>query len=513
MKALHYSCQGESHKATDKVCQDYSYSEVSDRLAIAIVCDGHGGKRYFRSDVGAQYATEITKECVAEFIEGVGDELFKGKAFTQVSALNTEIKNDNFDKKTKVDVAMRQLFSSIIYRWREKILEHANANPLSDAERSTLDSRYVTDFEKKDSLEKTYGCTLMCYAQTPDYWLAFHVGDGKCIAFDCNGEWSEPIPWDERCFLNKTTSLCDSEALDEFRYCYQGDGEFPVIVFLGSDGIDDSFGETTNMVNFYAQVAKMLANDSFGDCINSIQTTLPELSARGSQDDMSIACVYDELKLDQMVCGIVAWQQRSAHEAIAVSNQRIEQLLNKYNQFEGKNSLSRSEQIDLRYTVTELKRAYQNKRDQAKKYDRFSQEIGGDFEPYNDEYGFGEQLVLIAEQKLEEQMARDVTESKESTEITATNVSENKCDEIVLSESSSTDNDLSEEDSISCEDTSLPVVLNDVKADNVETQEKTIINDIIIVDNLPEEVLSEKELTNEETQTNIETKDEGEYEQ
>lgn len=398
MKALHYSCQGESHKATDKVCQDYSYSEVSDRLAIAIVCDGHGGKRYFRSDVGAKYATEITKECVAEFIKGVGDELFKGKPFTQVSALNTEIKNDNFDKKTKVDAAMRQLFSSIIYRWQEMIRYHAYNNPLTDAERSTLDPRYVTDFEKKESLEKTYGCTLMCYAQTPDYWLAFHVGDGKCIAFDHNGEWSEPIPWDDRCFLNKTTSLCDSEALDEFRYCYQGDGEFPAIVFLGSDGIDDSFGETTNMVNFYAQVAKMLATDPMEDCINSIQTTLPELSARGSQDDMSVACVFDEVLLGVVSKNITEWQQRNVLETIRKLNERIVRFSEEYEQYVKRGNLSDKEKIDKQNTLNALKRAYEFKREQAKRYDRFSQELEREtYEPYSDELGFGEQYFLLVE--------------------------------------------------------------------------------------------------------------------
>ena len=398
MKALHYSCQGESHKATDKVCQDYSYSEVSDRLAIAIVCDGHGGRRYFRSDVGAKYATEITKECVAAFIEGVGDKLFKGKAFTQVSALNTEIQNDNFDKKTKVDVAMRQLFSSIIFRWREKILEHAKENPLTDAERSTLDPRYVTDFEKKDSLEKTYGCTLMCYAQTPDYWMAFHVGDGKCIAFDHNGEWSEPIPWDDRCFLNKTTSLCDSGALDEFRYCYQGDGEFPAIVFLGSDGIDDSFGETTNMVNFYAQVAKMLATDPMEDCINSIQTTLPELSARGSQDDMSVACVFNDVLLGVVSKNITEWQQRNVLETIRKLNERIVRFSEEYEQYVKRGNLSDKEKIDKQNTLNALKRAYEFKREQAKRYDRFSQELEREaYEPYSDELGFGEQYFLLVE--------------------------------------------------------------------------------------------------------------------
>ena len=434
MKALHYSCQGESHKATNRVCQDFSYSEVNDRLAIAIVCDGHGGARYFRSDIGSQYATEITKECVTTFIENIDKKLFQGAAFTQVYALNTEIQNDNFAKKTKVDVAMRQLFSSIIYRWQTRILEHAESHPLTEEERDSLNPRYIADFEAKQSLEKTYGTTLMCYVQTDDYWFAFHVGDGKCIVFNHAGQWSEPIPWDDRCFLNKTTSLCDTDALDEFRYCYQGDGEFPVLVFLGSDGIDDSFGETTNMVNFYAQVAKMLAKESPEESMSTIESTLPELSAKGSQDDMSIACVYDNGRLGNVVKQIVHWQQDSVQKSIFTLNGRLVQLLERYNQFESVSKLSKSEQIDLTYTVKELKRTYQNKREQAKKFDKFSAELGEAMEPYSDEYGFGEQFVLIAEKRLSEQVADDIEPTTEQSEPSTKDAPQDLVDETELME-------------------------------------------------------------------------------
>lgn len=461
MKALHYSCQGESHKATDKVCQDYSYSEINERLAIAIVCDGHGGARYFRSDVGAKFATDITKECVTTFIEGIDQDLFNDKPFTQVYALNTEIKNDNFTKKTKVDAAMRQLFSSIIFRWQDKILNHAHNTPLTDSECASLDPRYVADFEAKQSLEKTYGCTLMCYVQTEGYWFAFHLGDGKCIAFDQNGEWSEPIPWDERCFLNKTTSLCDSSAIDEFRYCYQGNGEFPVAVFLGSDGIDDSFGETTNMVNFYAQVAKMLANDSYEESMATIKSTLPELSAKGSQDDMSIACVYDEKRLNDVAKCIIGWQQRNVHETINALNQRLDMLLAKYNQFEGKKSFSRKELIELRYTVTELKRTYQSKREQAKKYNRFSQELGGEFEPYSDEYGFGEQLVLVAEQRLAE---HPLVQEQTECAVEQVDVTENEQPETPTSETEETEDEVEDE---------KPDQTSQIIEEVVETEEET----------------------------------------
>ena len=81
MKDLHHSCQGESHILSNKVCQDSSYSSTSDTMSIAIVCDGHGGTRYFRSDVGSRFAVDATTECVQAFVSEIDVNLFKDKPF------------------------------------------------------------------------------------------------------------------------------------------------------------------------------------------------------------------------------------------------------------------------------------------------------------------------------------------------------------------------------------------------------------------------------------------------
>jgi len=42
MKSFSCYCQGESHKSTDKPCQDRAYNKDTKHLSMAIVCDGHG---------------------------------------------------------------------------------------------------------------------------------------------------------------------------------------------------------------------------------------------------------------------------------------------------------------------------------------------------------------------------------------------------------------------------------------------------------------------------------------
>lgn len=56
------SIQGYAHKSAGKECQDHSVSWQNKYYDAAIVCDGHGGDKYFRSDAGAYLACEAGKK-------------------------------------------------------------------------------------------------------------------------------------------------------------------------------------------------------------------------------------------------------------------------------------------------------------------------------------------------------------------------------------------------------------------------------------------------------------------
>lgn len=388
MKALHHTCQGASHLATHKVCQDASWSRADGGAAIAIVCDGHGGERYFRSDTGARTAVEAARLCVETFVREADPRLFAGKPLTAKRAVASEADEGRPTKDTPADKALRQLFSSIIYAWRTGIERHARLNPLTQHEREAVPPRYTAAFESGQDLEKTYGCTLMCYVCTPAYWIAFHIGDGKCIAFGPDARWSEPVPWDERCFLNKTTSLCDSAAIDEFRYCYADSTHRPLAVCLGSDGMDDSFGETENLVNFYAQVLKLLAREGRDSALLSLSDTLPELSRIGSKDDMSVAIVYDEHALPAALPLLTAWQRNRIGEQICRANRRILHLRQTIEACDNADTLSERQAIDRDYAQKELTRAYAGRRSLTDKWNRLARELSGPaFTPWHDAIG------------------------------------------------------------------------------------------------------------------------------
>lgn len=366
-----FSCQGESHKADNKPCQDASFSAVYDNgLAIAIVCDGHGGERYFRSDVGSRMATEVIHDSVKTFVETIDKSLFDGKPYTAVEAITSD---DVIKKQTPIDVKFRQLFSSIIYQWNQKIAEHAANTPVSEWEQEHVPQKYLDELQTNETFEKLYGCTLMVYVQTPDYWFAFHLGDGKCISFQQEPLWRFPIPWDERCFLNKTTSLCDSEAINEFRYCYQGDGHFPMAVFLGSDGMDDSFGEDANLVNFYIQMVKMLVTESKDATIESIESDLPKLSKIGSKDDMSVALIYNIDKLKAHITDFILYQINIVTDSIHQTDERIQKLESKVQSITS--VPDEKTRIELEYAHQDIDRAKENRIKLLYKHDLLMQQL------------------------------------------------------------------------------------------------------------------------------------------
>lgn len=366
-------CKGYSHEVSGKPCQDFVYSESTPELSMAIVSDGHGGERYFRSDKGSQFVVEIAAQSIRAFVSALSSReasvakeygetpLFEGMPLTQYGETTPSVFSPGKERQGRyIHGALTGLFRSILTQWNMFITEHAQKNPLNEWEQEHVEEKYKMEFEEKlkeddPSFAKTYGCTLIAYVQTPDYWFAFHIGDGKCICFDIEDEQlkiTQPIPWDEKCFLNKTTSICDGYALSEFRYCYQGDGHFPEAMFVGSDGIDDSYGD--NIDDFYIQLFKMLLDKDKAQ--RELNKSLPIISQHGSQDDMSVACVYNEGNLARTCALLVQYQIDKINEQSEEIKGKLESLDAKLKSYCNPDELTGHDAIVYNYTVKDIEK-------------------------------------------------------------------------------------------------------------------------------------------------------------
>ena len=315
------SVLGASHIKDNKPCQDYSIawqSEDSDAVVL-IVCDGHGSDTYVRSEVGSRLAGEITLQAVQAFFPKDGkspdldwiidtngavtareveESLRYSDAPSKDESEMTESEILRFKQRLEFieqvkglheqDAIFQALFTSIYEKWLDAISKDAELNPFSEEELSKLGNH---------KLVKAYGTTLMAYVQTPHYWFAFHIGDGRMLACYDGVEWKQIVPWDCSCFQNQTTSLCNSHPVPYFRYAFDGTGNFPVAVFCCSDGIEDSYGDyevaPERLQGYFAGLTKVFVEEGEESTMARLEEFLPKLSSVGSKDDMSLAGLID----------------------------------------------------------------------------------------------------------------------------------------------------------------------------------------------------------------------------
>ena len=217
----------------------------------------------------------------------------------------------------------------------------------------------------------------MAYVQTPTYWFAFQIGDGKLVRMNIINEvlhCDQPVPWDSRCFLNKTTSICDSNALEEFRYCYQGDGIFPTAIFLGSDGLDDSYGDGEQLYNFYANLFKQIAKSGKEEAYNVLKRSLPKISKIASKDDMSVACVYDDSNLEHDFYTMCNYQRdllNKEREKLLEENSVLEQKIESYGL---ESTLDESAKINLLYAQKDQERLDKRWKNVYNKFEKLDKE-------------------------------------------------------------------------------------------------------------------------------------------
>lgn len=275
-KSFNISIEGASHIKNNKECQDASFSYNDDKCAIAIVCDGHGGKDYIRSKIGADIACSVTEKNIKAFIK--------------------DINPSDLKKNTRKLIV--NLEASIINDWNDEVLSHYKSNSFLEEELMGVSNRIKTRYLKGEAIENAYGTTLIATVKTEDYWFGIHIGDGKCVVVNGNSEFSQPIPWDDKCFLNSTTSICDSFAINNFRYFYSED--LPVAIFIASDGIDDCFITEEQLNNLYRTILYSFAKNEFSDAVEDLKDYLPRLSSKGSGDDISLSAIIDLDKISEI---------------------------------------------------------------------------------------------------------------------------------------------------------------------------------------------------------------------
>lgn len=267
---------GYNHTKINKLCEDASDFYDDERMHICVVADGHGSDNYPRTDRGARYAVDSAIICIIEFVK------------------NADPKQVLDDERRDFSLLL-QLSKSILNNWHQSVGDDYNRHPFEEKELEKVSEKYKRRYLSADKgercIEKAYGCTLIAYVVTAEYSFGLQIGDGKCVVVDKYGNFIEPIPWDANCQLNVTTSICDSDAIEEFRFNISD--QIPTAVFCGSDGIDDSYANSEELHALYRSILKIFVEHGSDVGQNEIKEYLPVLTKKGSGDDVSIGMIID----------------------------------------------------------------------------------------------------------------------------------------------------------------------------------------------------------------------------
>ncbi len=447
---------GASHIDKNMGCEDYAATYDNKRVSIAVISDGHGDKKCFRSAQGARIACDVSIGCVRKLIE------------------NSPSSCDVLKKSP--DRIITELEREIIREWNKGVTDNLSTAPITDNELNGLSEDAVEAIRAGYSLNKVYGCTLIMCVVIDGFWFGIHIGDGKCVVAMNNGLYTQPIPWDEvGCVGNRSTSICNSNSFAGFRYIYGTD--IPTGLFVASDGIDESFDES-GLNRCYYTLGYWVQTLQKEELDSKMEELLSQVTNNGSGDDVSIACILSTVndikkpyasseqvaeKLKELIDNIkdretqfdsLTESKRETSESLAEIKAGIEELkkkialqeeqvIDKEHELTNIDNNLRDVAIQLQKSVAQLPKAKETK----ERIDQYWKENGIevkedtdlDYSPRYSEEQLGKAIVEIEGFHKDEQLKEEPKDKLEETKVIDNNGGLVKAEDTSLSDENLTE--------------------------------------------------------------------------
>lgn len=257
---LAISSIGYSHIKNGTCCQDKSAYLSSYSYQAIVVCDGHGGNKHFRSQIGAEYAINVCREIYSSFAK-------------QISKDKNEMP------------LLKDLEKCLIFKWREKIAIHLKEHPITQEEYAICSEMDIKEVNNDPII--IYGTTIISAIICNNKLFVFQLGDGDARIITNNGV-ERLFEKDSMFVMGRTTSLCNQDA-----FSYIKDKIIPMnnirCCFISTDGVGNSFSNDSYFDSFIESVYTEIKVNNFHFVTNELKEFLPKLSSGGSGDDVSIA--------------------------------------------------------------------------------------------------------------------------------------------------------------------------------------------------------------------------------
>ena len=252
------SVRGHSHIRKNLLNQDAIKYSDSDKHIILAVADGHGGKMYFRSDQGSQYAVMAAVNVLSKLLG--------------ISPLDTIPKE-------------------IVEYWTDLVNYHKSIFNFTDDELAKLDPKDTTLLT--DNPKMAYGSTLLAVAVTDKEIIYLQLGDGDILTVSPQGEPRRLIPQNENMLGDETNSLCLPSSWEDFQIFIQPITEKPALIILSTDGYANSFASEKDFLQVGRDYLEFIKESGIEEVRLNIASWLDETGRLGSGDDITVGLIYN----------------------------------------------------------------------------------------------------------------------------------------------------------------------------------------------------------------------------
>ena len=278
-KVAHACVRGSSHLRSGLPNQDAAQCTVTPgphgSVAVAVVSDGHGSARHFRSQIGSSLAVSTAAGTLQTFLR----ESTAGNGHASF-----------------VPEQVHELERKIVSDWLAAIYSDLGENPFSEQELANLEKQDGPESraEVEQSPELAYGATLLAAGATDQLLLFLQLGDGEILSVSATGATTRPLPPDDRLIANQTTSLCQPEAWKDFRSAWVTAPALPSLILLSTDGYANSFASDEDFLKIGQDYLEIIRQQGISSLADELPSILTEATQQGSGDDITLAILQDD---------------------------------------------------------------------------------------------------------------------------------------------------------------------------------------------------------------------------
>ncbi|MCI6499721.1 PP2C family serine/threonine-protein phosphatase [Lachnospiraceae bacterium HCP1S3_C3] len=265
------SVKGATHEKNGLPLQDNcKIEEISDKITIIAVADGHGSSKCPRSDRGSLIAVNTFCTVMKNYLLNYGRE--KDGLTNLVTFLNRE-----------GDMRFAQ---DICEEWQTRVKKSF----YKDKDNSLVDSEGKINWKKVYSL---YGTTLLGMLITDTFVFSFQIGDGD-INYITSDEISTLVE-PEKFLGTETHSLSKTDAwrksVASVRRKNESD-DAPYLYMLSTDGFSNSFVNEDEFHKTCREYYKMISEHGYEAVRDNLAKWLKETSELGCGDDITVVMAY-----------------------------------------------------------------------------------------------------------------------------------------------------------------------------------------------------------------------------